>query len=123
MYKKIFIIIVGLVLFFPGKLKSQSCLASAGSDTSVCTGDGSQYRVYLDGSQSYVENGSVNYEWTVLDDGISISSSQSDEVDPYFKYLYIKTVPIWLTENNNNGLLGAAKAIVNPHYMSKILSN
>ena len=86
MYKKIFIIIVGLVLFFPGKLKSQSCLASAGSDTSVCTGDGSQYRVYLDGSQSYVENGSVNYEWTVLDDGISISSSQSDEVDPYFKY-------------------------------------
>ena len=86
MYKKTFIIIVGLVLFFSGKLKSQSCLASAGSDTSVCTGDGSQYRVYLNGSQSYVENGSANYEWTVLDDGISISSSQSDEVDPYFKY-------------------------------------
>ena len=51
MYKKIFIIIVGLVLFFPGKLKSQSCLASAGSDTSVCTGDGSQYRNFI-----YVED-------------------------------------------------------------------
>ena len=39
------------------------------------------------------------------------------------RYDYVKTVPIWLTENNNNGLIGASKAIVNPHYMSKILSN
>ena len=39
------------------------------------------------------------------------------------RYDYVKTVPIWLTENNNNGLIGASKAIVNPHYISKILSN
>ena len=39
------------------------------------------------------------------------------------RYDYVKTVPIWLTENNNNGLIGASKAIVNPHYFSKILSN
>ena len=39
------------------------------------------------------------------------------------RYDYVKTVPIWLTENNNNGLIGASKAIINPHYMSKILSN
>jgi len=84
--KEILIAILGIILLLPSKLKSQTCFASAGADTSVCTGEGSQYRVYLDGSQSYVENGSANYEWTVLDDGISISSSQSDEVDPYFKY-------------------------------------
>ena len=39
------------------------------------------------------------------------------------RYDYVKTVPIWLSENNNNGLIGASKAIVNPHYISKILSN
>lgn len=39
------------------------------------------------------------------------------------RYDYVKTVPVWLTENNNNGLIGASKAIVNPLYKSKILSN
>ena len=39
------------------------------------------------------------------------------------RYDYVKTVPIWLTENNNNGLIGASKAILNPHYNSKIISN
>ena len=39
------------------------------------------------------------------------------------RYNYIKTVPIWLTENNNNGLIGASKAIGNPHYISKIIKN
>ena len=39
------------------------------------------------------------------------------------RYDYVNTVPVWLTENNNNGLIGASKAIVNPHYKSKILSN
>ena len=67
-------------------LWGQTCLSDAGADTTVCTGEGSQYRVYLDGSDSNVENGNINYEWTVLDEGITISSSQSDEVDPYFKY-------------------------------------
>ena len=86
MRKNILIVILALTFLLPSKIKSQTCFASAGADTSVCTGEGSQYRVYLDGSQSFVENGSVNYEWTVLDDGISISSSQSDEVDPYFRY-------------------------------------
>ena len=67
MSKEILIAILGIILLLPSKLKSQTCFASAGADTSVCTGEGSQYRVYLDGSQSYVENGSANYEWTVLD--------------------------------------------------------
>ena len=67
-------------------LWGQTCLSDAGAATTVCTVEGSQYRVYLDGSDSNVENGNINYEWTVLDEGITISSSQSDEVDPYFKY-------------------------------------
>lgn len=64
----------------------QVCVAVAGNDTTVCTGEGSQYRVYLNGNGSYVDNGIINYEWTVLGSGISIPSSQTDEVDPYFKY-------------------------------------
>ena len=68
MNRAILTAMVGLTLLLPSKLKSQSCFASAGSDTSVCSGEGSQYRVYLDGSQSFVENGPVNYEWTVLDE-------------------------------------------------------
>ena len=39
------------------------------------------------------------------------------------RYDYVKNVPIWLTENNNNGLIGASKAILNPHYNSKIILN
>ena len=39
------------------------------------------------------------------------------------RYEYIKNIPVWLTENNNNGLIGASKAINNPHYSSKIITN
>ena len=35
---------------------------------------------------------------------------------------YIKNVPIWLTEDNNNGLIGALNAYKNPHYEYKIIS-
>ena len=76
-----------LVIFGQTQLLwGQTCLAYAGEDTTVCTGIGNQYRVYLDGSNSSVESGSINYEWSVLDEGITINSSQSDKVEPYFKY-------------------------------------
>ena len=39
------------------------------------------------------------------------------------RYEYVKNIPVWLTENNNNGLIGASKAINNPHYSSKIITN
>jgi len=68
---------------------AQTCVADAGEDLVVCDGTGSRHKVYLDGSGSSVTGGEINYEWTVLtiiEDGLEISSSQSDEVDPYFKY-------------------------------------
>ena len=34
---------------------------------------------------------------------------------------YVKNVPIWLTEDNNNGLYGALNAINNPHYIDKLI--
>ena len=39
------------------------------------------------------------------------------------RHEYVKNIPIWLTENNNNGLIGASKAINNHHYNSKIITN
>ena len=39
------------------------------------------------------------------------------------RYEYVKNIPVWLTENNNNGLIGASKAINNLHYQSKIITN
>ena len=39
------------------------------------------------------------------------------------RYEYVKNIPVWLTENNNNGLIGASKAINNPHYSSKVITN
>ena len=68
---------------------AQTCVADAGDNLVVCDGEGSSHKVYLDGSRSSVTGGEINYEWTVLTiiaDGLEISSSQSDEVDPYFKY-------------------------------------
>jgi REJ domain. len=65
----------------------QVCIFDAGQDMVVCGGkkSGSNYRVYLDGTASSV-GGSINYEWTSLDDGISFSSSQSRRAEPYFNY-------------------------------------
>ena len=70
------------------------CSADAGDDLSICDGDGSSSNyTYLDGSGSVVPEGDVNYEWTVLngegDDWettLLISNSESDEMDPRFKY-------------------------------------
>ncbi len=38
------------------------------------------------------------------------------------RHEYIKNVPIWLTEDNNNGLIGALNAFTNKNYSIKILS-
>ena len=69
-------------------LHGQVCISNAGQDMVVCGGkkSGSNYRVFLDGTASSVVGGSINYEWTAIDDGISFSSSQSRRADPYFNY-------------------------------------
>ena len=52
---------------------SQQCISNAGQDKTVCGGKkvGSNYRVDLDGTDSDIIGGSINYEWSSLDDGIS----------------------------------------------------
>ncbi|MGY8816142.1 MAG: hypothetical protein ACKVHQ_15720, partial [Gammaproteobacteria bacterium] len=57
-----------LVVFFSSHLYSQQCISNAGLDKTVCGGkkSGSNYRVYLDGSDSYILNGSINYEWSSI---------------------------------------------------------
>ena len=69
-------------------LHGQQCLSDAGQNKTVCGGRkvGSNYRVDLDGTSSFIENGSINYEWLVLDEGISISTSQARRPKPYFNY-------------------------------------
>ena len=67
-------------------LVAQDCIADAGEDANYCTGSGSGYRLYLNGGRSTVGSGAPNYQWTVLDDGITISSSQSRRSSPYFAY-------------------------------------
>ena len=78
--------IYSFIFFFSSQLYSQQCVSNAGIDKTVCGGKkvGSNYRVYLDGSDSYLLNGSINYKWSSLDDGISFSSSQSRRAEPYF---------------------------------------
>ena len=80
--------IYSFIFFFSSQLYSQQCASNAGIDKTVCGGKkvGSNYRVYLDGSDSYLLNGSINYKWSSLDDGISFSSSQSRRAEPYFNY-------------------------------------
>jgi len=71
------------------------CNADAGQDLSICDGDGSSSNyTYLDGTGSIVDEGEMEYEWTVLNevgDGswqetLVITNSESDEADPRFKY-------------------------------------
>ncbi len=70
------------------------CSANAGIDLSICDGDGSSSNyTYLDGSGSMVQEGDVNYEWIVLnsvgddwEETLVITNSESDEMDPRFKY-------------------------------------
>ena len=78
----IFLTIINSYIF------GQQCFSDAGQDKTVCGGKkvGSNYRVYLDGTNSSITNGSLNYEWSSLDDGISFSSSQSRRAEPYFNY-------------------------------------
>ena len=54
---------------------------------------------------------------------LNVSDFELNLLNKGRRYDYVKSVPVWLTENDNNGLIGASKAIVNPHYMPKILSN
>ena len=77
-------------------LKGQ-CVADAGNDLTICDGDGtSSNYTYLDGTSSKVPFGATNYEWTVfpvVGDGswretLVITSGESDEPDPRFKYPY-----------------------------------
>ena len=78
----IFLTIINSYIF------GQQCFSNAGQDKTVCGGKkvGSNYRVYLDGTGSSITNGSLNYEWSSLDNGISFSSSQSRRAEPYFNY-------------------------------------
>ena len=82
-------------LTFFQNVYSQSCAADAGSNISICDGDGSSSNyTYLDGSNSTVPEGEVNFEWTVLtivgngedEETLVITNSESDESDPRFKY-------------------------------------
>ena len=80
-----------LYIFFVmlnGYLFAQQCISNAGEDITVCGGKkvGSNYRVYLDGTGSNVIGGSINYEWSSLDEGVSFSNSQSKRAEPYFNY-------------------------------------
>ena len=94
MNKRILIIpFIGFILNLD--LVLGQCNANAGMDMSICDGDGSSSNyTYLDGTGSIVDEGEVNYEWTVLTevgDGswqetLVITSSESDEPDPRFKY-------------------------------------
>ena len=76
------------ILFIYGYISGQQCFSDAGQNKTVCGGKkvGSNYRVYLDGSNSTIVNGSINYEWSSLDEGISFSNSQSRRAEPYFNY-------------------------------------
>ena len=54
------------------------CNADAGQDLSICDGDGSSSNyTYLDGTGSIVDEGEMEYEWTVLnevgDDSFTLS--------------------------------------------------
>ena len=75
-----------LYIFFVtlnGYLFAQQCISNAGQDKTVCGGKkvGSNYRVYLDGTGSNIIGGSINYEWSSLDEGVSFSNSQSKRAD------------------------------------------
>ena len=94
MIKQILTFSAIIVFVGQGYLYAQ-CSANAGNDISICDGDGSSSNyTYLDGTGSSVEEGDVNYEWTVLtvvgdgsdEESLVITNSESDEADPRFKY-------------------------------------
>ena len=56
-----------IIIFLGFKPLFAQCVADAGSDLSICDGDGSSSNyTYLDGSGSSVPEGDVNFDWTVL---------------------------------------------------------
>ena len=94
MIKQILTFSAIIVFVGQGYLYAQ-CSANAGNDISICDGDGSSSNyTYLDGTGSSVEEGDVNYEWTVLtivgdgsdEESLVITNSESDEADTRFKY-------------------------------------
>ena len=89
-----FLSIFCLAALFSIESAYAQCSADAGNNLSICDGDGSSSNyTYLDGSGSVVSEGEVNYEWTVLnsvgdewEETLVITNSESDEMDPRFKY-------------------------------------
>ena len=52
---------------------------------------------------------------------LSISDFEINMLNKGRRHDYVKNVPIWLTEDNNNGLYGALNAINNPYYINKLI--
>ena len=59
-------LVISLLILIPGYTFGQQCLSDAGQDKTVCGGKkvGSNYRVYLNGTNSSLVNGSINYKWS-----------------------------------------------------------
>ncbi len=74
-------------------------VADAGPNFSACDliANGDDYRVYLNGSNSFdQEDGTdIDFLWTVIDTGIIISAGQSTKSNPYFNH------PVDLSENTD----------------------
>ena len=94
MIKRNILVFAIISIFGAGSIYAQ-CSADAGTDLSICDGDGSSSNyTYLNGTGSSVSEGEVNYEWTVLtvvgdgswQESLVITNSESDEPDPRFKY-------------------------------------
>ena len=94
MIKRNILVFAIISIFGVGSIYAQ-CSADAGTDLSICDGDGSSSNyTYLNGTGSSVSEGEVNYEWTVLtvvgdgswQESLVITNSESDEPDPRFKY-------------------------------------
>ena len=95
MVKRIFQVTLTLLFLNSQAAYSQECLANAGLDISICDGDGtSSNYTYLDGENSTLSEGDINYDWTVItvvgngewEESLVITNSESDESDPRFKY-------------------------------------
>ena len=58
-----------------------------------------------------------------LQEILSISDFEINLLNKGRRHDYVKNVPVWLTEDNKNGLYGALNAINNPHYVDKLIVN
>ena len=74
-------------------------VANAGPNFTACDlmASGDDYRVYLNGSNSFdSEDGTdIDFLWTVIDTGITISAGQSTKSNPYFNH------PVDLSEDTD----------------------